>query len=407
MRKINPYDFQLATRTTSRDINRRILLNLVREHQPISRADLARRTELGRGTVTKLISELLAEEAIYEGATGEAARGRKPTHLFIRTRDRLVVAVDIRLTRTYLMLSDFAGKQIAGDSFKTITSPPMLVRELARRIAKLLKANNAAASCVGIGVAVPGMVDRHTSRIIKAPTLGWQDVDLRSELAMATKLPVVIENAPKACALAHLWLNRNDTAGAQDFAYVSVSDGVGVGVVVGGELMRGASSVAGEFGHVPLSLDGPHCTCGANGCWEAYVSNIATLTRYYGADLFRLETTQPVRGFEVPTIDDLINLARGGDAKALLALQVTARYLGLGLSIVVNTLNPGRIFIGGEIIAAWDMIEVTVRAALAERALTSAAALTPIEVEPSILFPRLLGAAALVAAPAYAAPRVA
>src|SRR5919106_4646869 len=112
MRKINTRDFRVATRTTSRDINRRIALNLIREHQPISRADLARRMELTRGVVSVLVQELIDQGVIYEGATGEAARGRKPTFLHIRTQDRLVVAVDIRFTKTYLMLSDFAGREL-------------------------------------------------------------------------------------------------------------------------------------------------------------------------------------------------------------------------------------------------------------------------------------------------------
>jgi N-acetylglucosamine repressor len=403
MRKINPYDFRLATRSTPRDVNRRILLNLVREHQPISRADLARRTKLGRGAVTKLVNELIGEGVVYEGATGEAARGRKPTSLYVRTHDRLVVAADVRLSRTYLMLGDFSGKQLAFETFETALDPAVFVKNLAARIGKMLKSNGAEAACEGVGVVVPGMVERRTGRVINAPTLGWRDVDLLRPLAARTKLPVHVENAPKACALAKLWLGRGEAAGRDDFVYVSVSDGVGVGVVVGGELLRGDDNIAGEFGHVPLSLDGPRCACGANGCWEAYVSNIATLTRYFGPNLPPAET----KGGEPHAIHGLIARARAGDAQAAVALQTTARYLGLGLSVIVNALNPARVFVGGEITAAWDLLEETVRAALAERALTPAAARTPIAVEPAIQYPRLLGAAALVAAPAYAAPRVA
>src|SRR5215469_14502177 len=113
MRKINTQDFRVATRTTSREINRRIALNLVREHQPISRADLARRMRVTRGTVSLLVSELIAKSLVYEGATGETNRGRKPTFLHLKTQDRFVVAVDVRLSRTYIMLSDFGGQQLA------------------------------------------------------------------------------------------------------------------------------------------------------------------------------------------------------------------------------------------------------------------------------------------------------
>src|SRR5438093_5246525 len=109
MRKINTRDFHVATRTTSRDINRRIALNLIREHQPISRADLARRMNVTRGVVSVLVQELIDQELIYEGATGEAMRGRKPTFLHLRTQDRLAIAIDIRFSKSYLMLSDFGG----------------------------------------------------------------------------------------------------------------------------------------------------------------------------------------------------------------------------------------------------------------------------------------------------------
>ena len=143
MRKINPHDFHVATRSTSREVNRRIALNLVREHQPISRADLARRMKVGRGVVSVLVNELITEELIYEGATGQTARGRKPVFLHVRTHDRLVVAVDLRFSRTYLMLSDFGGRQLALEIFDTIFSPAALIKELAARIRRLLKKHGA------------------------------------------------------------------------------------------------------------------------------------------------------------------------------------------------------------------------------------------------------------------------
>ena len=113
LRKINSQDFRIATRRTSREINRRILLNLVREHQPVSRADLARRMQLARGGVSLLVNELIAEGLVYEGAIGDAARGRKPTFLHVRTHDRMVIAADVQFSRTDLMLSDFSGREIA------------------------------------------------------------------------------------------------------------------------------------------------------------------------------------------------------------------------------------------------------------------------------------------------------
>jgi predicted NBD/HSP70 family sugar kinase len=407
MRKINTQDFRVATRTTSRDINRRIALNLIREHQPISRADLARRMNMTRGVVSVLVQELIDQDVIYEGATGEALRGRKPTFLHIRTHDRLAIAVDVRFSKTYLMLSDLSGRQLALESYDTIFSVSAFVKDLAARVRRITKHNGFRASCEGIGVVVPGMVDQRTGRILKAPALGWNGVDLRERLSVATRLPVHIENSARACALAQLWLERGESR-PQSFAYVSVADGLGVGIVVNGELLRGYSHIAGEFGHTPLNLDGPQCMCGARGCWEAYTSNLATLSRYFGWNLSKLSPKALRNSEEHPfTILELIARARSGDAKAVNALEESARYLGLGMATLVNAINPDCIYLSGEITTAWDMIENIVKKGLAERALTEAAARTPLRLTSAQDYPRLKGAAALIAAPTFAAPRVA
>jgi len=207
-----------------------------------------------------------------------------------------------------------------------------------------------------------------------------------------------------------MWHERNDSISGQNFASVSVSDGVGIGLVINGELVRGVGNMAGEFGHNPLSLDGPRCMCGATGCWEAYASNIATLSRYFKRDLSKVKPQSLLKASTSSgtfTIADLINRARLGESRALDAIQITGRYIGLGLATIVNALNPAHFYISGEIIAAWDLIEDQVRTALSERALIPSAAETPIHRVAATDYPRLRGAAALVAAPTFAAPRVA
>src|SRR5688572_11641454 len=407
MRKINPHDFTVARRGTSREINRQIALNLVRAHQPISRADLARLMNVRRGVASLLVSELLSESLIFEGAVGEAVgRGRRPTFLYIDSRQRCVVGVDIRASRTYILVTDILGKQLGVvSSFQTSKDIEVLTKELARRIKQVLADSSEVGACEGVGVAVPGMVDPGQGRIVHAPTLSWRDVNLRDPLSVALGMPVHIENSGKACALAQLWATRSDVVASGNSVFVSVSDGVGVGVVVNGEVLRGRHNTAGEFGHVPLSIDGPRCSCGATGCWEAYISNLATLSRYFGHDL----SEPKPRDAETSTftVEDLIARARAGDAKALAAVNSTARYLGLGLASLVNALDPARIYIGGEITTAWSLIEPIVRSALRERTLTEFGGATEIHVVPAEDHPRLRGAVALVAAPAFAAPMVA
>jgi predicted NBD/HSP70 family sugar kinase len=406
MRKIDTRRFVRATRSTPREINRQILLNLVRENQPISRADLARRMDIGRGMVTALVDELLGEEAIYEGATVDAPRGRKPKMLYVRTRDRLVIGIDVRFTRTFVMLGDFSGNPVATESFDTLVEPTALVEALVTRIRRLLREHGGAGHCEGIGLVVPGMVDQKTGRVLNSPQLGWRDVDIRDALAAGTGLPVFIENAPIACALAQMWLGQRGHEHGNDFAYVTVSDGVGVGIVVNGQVVRGSGNTAGEFGHIPVTLDGPTCLCGSHGCLEAYTSNIATLKRYLGRDLSPAQTRELLRTSGL-TIGDVVARCLSGEARACATLDETAHFLGIGLATIINALNPAQIIVGGEITAAWERMAPIIREEIAKRALTLAATATPIVPEPPGASPRLRGATALVTAPVFAAPQLA
>ncbi|MFL5608488.1 MAG: ROK family protein [Gemmatimonadaceae bacterium] len=406
MRKIDTRSFVRATRSTPRDINRRIVLNLVRDHEPISRADLARRMAVGRGMVTSLVAELIADGSLYEGATIDAPRGRRPQMLYVRTQDRLVVAVDVRFSKTYCMLTDFSGIPVAMETFDTTTDPDALVDKIVRHVRRLLRVNGGKGICEGVGLVVPGMVHAATGTVLNAPQLGWRNVDVRDRLAEALDLPVHVENAPIACALAQMWLGQRGRNAPTNFVYVTVSDGVGAGVVVNGQVVRGETNTAGEFGHVPLSMTGPECLCGSRGCLEAYTSNLATLTRYLGKE-FSPATARALIHSSGLSIVDVIARARSGERRAVEALQATARYLGAGLAVIINTLSPGQIFVGGEIADAWDQLLPTIRAVIASRVLTESAAATPIVAESASTFPRLRGGTALVAAPLFAAPRIA
>lgn len=184
MRRINPKDFTLAKRGTSREINRQIALTLIRAHQPVSRADLARLMDTNRGNVTFLINELLEENLVREGARGnEKIRGRKPTFLYLNSQSGFAIALDVRASRTFMMVTDSIGKQI-GDivSFPTEINPRYFVRELGRRVRAHLSSKLEMAACEGIGIVIPGMLDRESGFVMNAPTLGWRDVKLHAAL---------------------------------------------------------------------------------------------------------------------------------------------------------------------------------------------------------------------------------
>jgi N-acetylglucosamine repressor len=415
MRKIDTRNFHLATRSTPREVNRQIVLNLIREHQPISRAELARRMEVRRSLLTTLVGELVASGAVYEKGTAAVVRGRRPKLLYVRTSGHLAVAVDVRPGRTSVAVADFAGQVLAKEVFVTPSAPAALIDQLAECVQRLLAEHvsdgEVGEACHGVGLVVPGMVDRRTGRVLYAPRLGWRDVELRD--AMSEKLgglPVYVESAPIACALARLWLSPEESGVVSSFAYVSISEGVGVGLVLNGEALRGEAQTAGEFGHVSLDPSGPECVCGKRGCWEAFVNDGATVGRYMESAFGPRPTTADGRVRErrgqPMTVEEVIRRARRGEWAAVNALSETGRHIGRGLAAVVSAFNPGRVFIGGEVTAAWELLEGPIREALAAETLTDAARATPVLPDRNPAEYRLLGAVALVAAPTFAAPRV-
>src|SRR4249920_2617530 len=160
MQTRHPYSAGVATRGTTREINRRIALEFVRTKQPISRADLARLMGMRRGAISLLVNELIQDGAVFEGALGEAKRGRKPTFLYIDSRKRCVVAIDIRPTRTFMMVTDMVGHQLASvTSFPTEHEPKRFVTSLAKRVKAVLAESKDLGRCQGVGVVVPGMVE--------------------------------------------------------------------------------------------------------------------------------------------------------------------------------------------------------------------------------------------------------
>jgi predicted NBD/HSP70 family sugar kinase len=414
MRKINTRNYRLATRATPREVNRRIVLNLIREHQPISRAELARRMNVRRAALTEIVRDLLGANDVYETGPAAAVRGRRPTMLRVRTSGRLAVAVDVRPGRTSIALAEFGGEVLHRAAFDTPTEADDLARQIATHVGAILADRMSdgadAARCHGIGIVVPGMVDRRSGQILYAPRLGWRDVPLRSAVMDRLKVSVSVESAPIACALARLWTMNGESRAVNNFAYVSVSDGVGVAIVMNGEVLRGEHHTAGELGHVSLDPNGPLCACGKHGCWEAFACNSATAARYVdtvsGARAGSPSRGNRARREHTPQVEEIIRRAQLGEPAAVATLTETGRQIGRGLAAVVGAFNPKRIYIGGEVTAAWGLLEPAIRDVLSAEALTDAARATPVYADANPAEYRLLGAVALVSAPSFAALRV-
>ncbi len=372
---------QAASSEVVRDINRRIVLNLIRTRQPISRADLARVSGMQRSTISLIVEELVDEHWVLTGPTGRLPRGRRPTFLRLN-EDRVIIGVDVRPIQTTVALADVNGKFTSQDVVATPTDPKKAVELLIERIQPIIRGCRGK-KIEGIGISLPGRVNRASDRLVLAPNLGWRDVDLHGPIAKATGLDVELENAANACVLAAVWFDR--MAPCQNLVVVTVSEGIGTGIFLNGQLARGFHGMAGEFGHVPIDRSGPPCSCGSRGCWEVFASNRAAL-RYY------LESSA---GHEGMSFQDLLNLADQGDARAVRAIEKMAHHLGRGMRMIVAGLAPERIIVIGELTRSWQRFGPVIEAEVQAQVLPGAG---PLQVIPAHEdgMARLRGTVALV-----------
>jgi predicted NBD/HSP70 family sugar kinase len=403
MRKIDLTNFQVATSETARDINRRIMLNLIRRHQPISRADLARYSGLQRSTVSSISEQLIAERWITEGANGHTLRGRRPRFLLLNKERIGIIGINIRPATTTIGFANLDAEFLAQESIATAQDPDKFVADVIPRLRKLMR-TRPDITCEGIGVSLPGRVDLHTQRLAFAPNLGWRDFDLKVRLEKALSLPVELENAANSCALAEFWFGQH-AIGVRNLVAVTVSEGIGTGLILNHQLVQGCTGRAGEFGHTTIVADGLECRCGNRGCWEVYASNSAAI-RYYEQATGRNRATRsssPSRSNM--TFDDVLNLARQGDARATEAIDQMAHYLGVGTALLVTGLAPDVIVLVGEVTRLWDRIGPKVEGIVAARNPTQAKTRI-VRTDPSAQ-PRLRGTIALVLQKHFGAPSIA
>jgi len=380
IRRVDLAYAQLASSEIARDMNRDVVLELIRARQPISRADLARLSGLQRSTVSLIIEGLLKEGWIREGAIARRPRGRRPTMLVLN-EDLAMIVCDIRPTQAIVAVVDLNGRFLSRESLPVLSDPAQAVAQIVDRMKKM-RQKHTQKSFEGVGVSLPGRVDPETHELIFAPNLKWPRFDIKNAIERGMGLPVELDNAANACLLSELWFGRMD--GVRNAVLLTISEGIGAGVLANGQLVRGKSGMAGEFGHIPLDPAGPKCACGGRGCWETLASSSAAL-RYYS----ELNGTK-----QALTIHQLIAKAEGGDAKAVEALKKQARLIGRGMRAIVSALSPEMILVTGDVIAAWNWFGPIVEEELTPLMLAGTPPrLMPVE-ESEVA--RLRGAAALV-----------
>ena len=380
IRHVDLSDLQLASSETARRINRDIVLELIRTSQPISRADLARRSGLQRSTVSQIVEQLIGEKWVREGSVASAPRGRRPT-MVILNEDLVAIAVDIHPRRATAAVVDINGRLLSRAQAALTSDPESSVQRLTDAVVEM-RGNHPHKSIEGIGISLPGRVDPATQQMIFAPNLHWPHYDLKRAVEEKLGLPVKMENAATACLLAELTFSRMD--GVRDAVLVTVSEGVGTGVFAHGQLLAGHHGMAGEFGHIPVDPAGPRCACGQKGCWETFASCRAAM-RYY-------RERQP-KG-KAATFHDLLALADAGDKNAAKALVQQAAWIGRGLRTILAALAPSVILIAGDITLAWHRFGPVIEKEVAALTLAGSAPIVRPTHESEIA--RLRGAAALV-----------
>lgn len=384
MHKIDLNNFQVATTRTARDINRRVVLNLIRKHQPVSRAEVARRARLQRSTVSAITDQLIAERWVTTGASGNLPRGRKPTLIHFNGSWAGVIGIDLRPSETKIVLADLEMRFLAQETIATDRDAGRFISVLCDRVCRLIK-SHPHITCEGIGVALPGRIDPLSNRLVFAPNLRWEAVDLRNPLTGATGLSVELENAANACALGEIW-SEAYPENFRNLVAMTISEGVGVGMVLNGQLVRGTTGWAGEFGHIVIQENGPLCNCGQRGCLEAFASNTAAV-RYFCEIASKRNA-----GAAQPNFDSILRMAEVGDRNACDSLARMAYYLGISVALITTGLSPDVIVLVGEVTRVWKQIRPVINAVVKERSIVYAGP----RIIPAGPETRLRGAVALV-----------
>lgn len=385
---------QIARPNMIRDINKQIVLNYVRERSPISRAEIARETELQRSTVSAIVDELQNAGLVEELGIGDSTGGRKPTMLKLKTGTPVAIGVDITPSWTTIALADLAGKVLEKEEFLTSPDIVYMSAQIIERVSTLAKKYPQAE--LEVGISVPGIADQMLGTTLYIPYFQWHDWDICKQLAKKTGLPVTIDNDANAIALAELWFGREKIRRVSNFITVLVGEGIGTGVIFDGQVYRGERGAAGEFGHMIVGSDAPvECSCGSRDCWEAHASEKAIIARYLR--LFDNSAMKP----DGITMPKLVSLANEGQVQAIEALKETAKYLGIGISNLIVGLSPQAVIVSGSITKAWSLVKDEL-SAMAERSVRRDLPKTSIIASTLGDKPTLIGALSLVLARKFA-----
>ncbi|CTQ49059.1 ROK family protein [Jannaschia donghaensis] len=316
----------------------------VRSAGHISRAVLAKELEVSPGSVTPLVSDLLAQDLLYEVADDSQhhGRGRPPVTLAVNPRRGLVAGLKLSDHEHSAILVDLAGQPVASATMLRgggVRDVAGLLDEVETLLAQLADAAGSdAPPIMGLGLGMPGMIDHASGHLRWSPIVSDRDLDLAAAVTDRIGLPASVDNDANLLTMAELWFGRGRSL--SDFAVVTIEYGVGLGLVVDHAPYRGGHGYGMELGHTKVQLDGALCRCGQRGCLEAYVADFALVREAPIA----LDGTLPPRG---EVLQALYEQAKGGNEAARAIFERAARYLAVGLANVSNLFDPRRIILSG------------------------------------------------------------
>ncbi|WP_067965435.1 ROK family transcriptional regulator [Nocardiopsis trehalosi] len=349
-----------------RETNLGVVLRAVRALAPCSRAAVAAATGLNKTTVSSLVTDLMARGLVRE--TGEEAAerrvGRPGVMLALDPATIAAVGVEVNVDYLSVVAVDLLERELLGahiDFDARAAGPDACAGRIAEAVtAAVADPALAGRAVIGASVAVPGLVDAPSGTVTRAPNLGWHAYPLRERLVArlagtgAAEVPVRVDNDANLGAVAEF--RAGHLARTPDLVYLTGEVGIGAGVLLNGELVRGSTGFAGEIGHVRVAPDGPECACGRRGCLEA-VAGVEAVLRRAVPDR---APEGPLSGTEIgELVRTAVERAEADDPTAVAALRDAGGWLGRGVAVLVNLLDPKAVVLGGYFVplAPWLLPE--------------------------------------------------
>jgi predicted NBD/HSP70 family sugar kinase len=326
-----------GSRELLRDLNSSLLIEMVRESRPISRADLARQSGLSAATVSNIVAQLIERGILVEVAIAAPNGGRPPVLLDIDATGGYVIGIKLRGDGLTTVVCDLDAEVVASleTAVSLVGDPAAAVTAIEAATRKVLKLAAVPRSKVlGVGIGLSGVVDSREGICRFSHLLQWRDVELVKPLRSSLRLPVWLEHDMNALAVAEKW--SGDALAHRNFVTLSVGRGIGLGIVVDRAPYRGATGSAGELGHMIVEPHGPRCECGRDGCLEALV----------GEDAIRRRVGEAL-GRELSR-EELIELTAAGDETCVRIVTGAGQTLGLAVANMITLLNPELLIISGE-----------------------------------------------------------